>query len=153
MGMLLELAVPAGLGTGLHEPELVVGVDAELGIHDDTAVLFANGAYALGNGLGLAQGKSPAQGFQFGYLDFLGAAAIVIDDLHVLAAHLTDDDRGSIVTGEDVGLVRGDLAAHDSLTEAVARVDGNEVLAVRAAARWRCQPRRRYRKQRGAPSA
>ena len=132
--MELELLVPAGLGTGLHEPELVVGVDAELGVHDDAAVGLAHGAHATGNDLGLAQGQGPAQGLELGHVDFLGAAALVVDDFHGLAAHLADDDFRPVVALEDVELVGRHLAADDRFAEAVGGVDGDEVVAVGAAA-------------------
>ena len=133
-GMQLQLFVPAGLGAGLHEPQFVVGVDTEFRIHDHAAVSLAHGTHALGHTLGLAQGQGPAQGFQFRHGHFTGTTAFVIDDLHVLAAHLADDDFTAVIALEDIKLVGGHLAAHHSFAQTVAGIDADQVLAGRAAA-------------------
>ena len=138
VGVLFELVVPAGFRTGLHEPQLVLGVDAELRVHDDAAVGLAHCAHAACNSGGLGQGQGPAQGFQFRNLFLAGATALVVDNAHVLAAHLADDDFLSVIPGKHVQLVRGHLAAHDCLAEAIACVDGDKILAVRAAAARGC---------------
>ena len=129
-GMLLKVFVPAGFGTGLHEPELVVGVNAEFRIHNHAAVSLAYGAHPLGHALGLTQRKCPAQGLKLGHVHFSGSAPFVIDDLHVLAAHLADNHFTAIIALEDIKLVGRDLATHHGLAEAITGVDAHKLPAV-----------------------
>ena len=132
--MQLQIFIPAGFGSGLHEPEPVFGVNTEFRIHDNAAVSLAHGAHAFSHAFGLAQREGPAQGFQLRDFLFSGAAALVVNDAHVLAAHLTDDHFAAVVTLKDVELVRRDLTAHHSFAQAVTGVYADQILAVRAAA-------------------
>ena len=134
MGVQLKVVVPAGFGPRLNKPELVVGINAEFRIHDDAAVSLAYRTHTLGNAFGLAERKRPTQSLKLGNFNLAGAAAFVIDDLHVFAAHLTDDNFATVVALEDIKLVGRNLAAHHSLAEAVAGVDADQLAAVSATA-------------------
>ena len=134
MRMALKFFIPAGFGPGLHEPELVVGVNAEFRVHDHAAVGLADGAHAARDQLGLTERQGPAQGLELGDFHFAGSAPFVIDDFHVLAAHLTDNDFVSVIALEDIEFVRRHLAAHDGFAQTIAGVDADQILTGGSAA-------------------
>ena len=53
------MVVPFGFRPGLNEPETLLDVDHEFGVHDHPAVGFADQPHSLGDGFGLGDGKRP----------------------------------------------------------------------------------------------
>ena len=133
--MFVEFGVPAGFGSGLHEPEALLVVDAELGVHDDAAVGLADGAHALRHFDGLILAERPLIHFVRGHgFDVRAVVAFIVHHAHGLAAHEAQNHVGAVVALEHVELVGRDHAAHDGFAEAVAGVDAHKVVAGGAAA-------------------
>ena len=132
--MQIEFFIPARLRARLDEPELPLGVKAELGVHNHAAVGLADDPDGTGDIFGLSDGQRPFIDFFFRNTDSFGAALGVINDFLVLAAQIADNDFRAVVALEDIVFIRRDHTADNGLTQAIAGIDAYQILAASAPA-------------------